>query len=81
MGGDSKFEGGGGTFRPQELYRPSSNEANLNPDDEIFLNFQKRIINDLLKGQLDEDMLRRINMGPDMNPRNELMPWWYKPIS
>lgn len=79
MGGGSKFEGGGGTFPPRERYRAQSYE--VDPQDEIMMNFHARIINDLLQGKLDEDMLRRINAAPDMTPKNEMVPWWYKPIS
>jgi len=81
MGGSQQQFGSGETSLSSTLYRPQSDQTNLDPHDEIMLNFQSRIINDLLKGKLDEDTLRRLNLNPDMNPKNELMPWWYKPIA
>lgn len=57
MGG-SEFQGGGGTFRPPTP-KPKSFE-DLEIEDQIELKFFQRIINDMIKGQIDPDALRRL---------------------
>lgn len=57
-GGTSQFQGGGGTFRPYEKDRRASED--IAPEDDIWMRFFQRVINDTLKGQIDPEALRRL---------------------